>query len=198
MTARQWREIGQVVLLQIQQEPMKVGDVVRVFTPEQSLSQVETFQLSREGVSAVIEGKTVVDAHHARHPRTRHKEVNPVSIGFTSHYQKMQDKYGPHMVLGIAGENIIVETDDVIAEALMEKTVAVRNAEGKITVIKDLFAMPPCEPFSRFCLRQDDVEAGVLKETLQFLHYGTRGYAGAPEDEGESVIRVGDTLLVEV
>lgn len=198
MTDKQWREIGQVVLLQVQRQPMKVGDVHRVFTPEQSLCQVGDFRLSREGVSAIIEGETVFDAHHARHPRTRHKEVNPVSVGFTSHYQKMQDKYGSHMVLGIAGENIVIETDEVVTEDLMEKTIALRNAEGQLTVIKDLFAMPPCEPFSRFCLQQADVEASVMKKSLQFLHYGTRGFAGVPEDDGESVVRVGDSLLIEI
>ncbi len=195
---KQWREIGKVVLLQIQQQPMKVGDVHRVFSPEQSLLSVDTFQLSREGVSTVLDGKTIVDAHHARHPRTRYKEVNPVSIGFTSHYQKMQDKYGDHMVFGIAGENIIVEVDDAILESQMEKTVAIRNSDGELIVIKGIFAMPPCEPFSRFCLRQDEVEASLMKETLQFLHYGTRGFAGVPENDGEYVIQLGDTLLIEV
>jgi hypothetical protein len=52
----------------------------------------------------------------------------------------------------------------------------------------------PCKPFSGFALRHQTVPPEVLKETLQFMDDGTRGFRVTPE--GEAELRVGDLVAV--
>lgn len=54
-----WREIGPVVLLQIQREPMKEGTTTRVYKPDR-LAQVERIWLTPAGVTAELNGERVL------------------------------------------------------------------------------------------------------------------------------------------
>ncbi len=193
-----WREVGPIVLLQVQIGPLKTGQKPhRVYSPQGMLHQVDTVEVTSQGMSARLDGEKVYDVHHIQHPHSRNRQnTNAVSFGFTSYYRQMQQRFGEHMALGIAGENMIVETDQLLTEDDLKHGVAIRAVVGNLLVIKPLLAMAPCEPFSRFCLQIDKAEPTVMKNTLQFLQAGTRGFCGEPTEDGPYSIRQGDMFLL--
>lgn len=184
MTSGEWREIGKVLFLQLQLQPLKVGDVQRYYRPHDALYPVDRFTMERDGISAMIDGKLTYDAHHVRHPVSRNRISNPISIGFTSHYREMQARFGPHMTLGIAGENIIIETDEILTEADMTHGIAFESPTGERIEMDLVFAIPPCKPFAKYCLQTDEIESRQLlvRETLQYLAKGIRGFCAEPAD----------------
>ncbi len=194
-----WREIGPVVLLQIQREPMKEGTTTRVYKPDR-LAQVERIWLTPAGVTAELDGERVFDAHNAHHPRTRNSGSNPLSFGLTGYYAQMTARFGEHMTFGIAGENILVKTDILLTEADVQGEIALRGTDGRLIILKDILVAPPCKPFSAFCLgsSEDKVEPHTIAETLRFLNDGTRGFYAAPASSDETEIRLGDMMLVSV
>jgi hypothetical protein len=198
MIERKWREVGPVIRLQIQLGPLKTGDNPRVYNPISVLQPVAEFQVSKEGVVARIDGRRVLDVHHKHHPQTRNRELNPVSFGLTSYYRQMQQRFGAHLSHAVAGENILVETAELLREDDLTKGVAFRGADGTLTCIENVYAMAPCEPFTRFCLSDIHAEPALVKETLQFLANGTRGFSGEIDNETVHSIRLGDILLVAV
>jgi hypothetical protein len=194
-----WREIGPAVLLQVQRGPLKVSHNGRkLYKPEGVLVSCDRFELSCEGVTASLDGQTVWDVHHARHPNSRNRDTNPLSIGFTGHYAQLQARFGSHLKLGIAGENIIVQSDRVLTEDDFAGRVAFRAADGSLTVIENLYAIPPCRPFASFCLDdlEDEIAPQTMAETLRWLHTGLRGFCGQPVGEAVREIRVGDIMLI--
>ncbi|MCB9436333.1 MAG: hypothetical protein H6673_04975 [Anaerolineales bacterium] len=192
-----WRELGTIIMLQVQLKPLKEGTDHRVYKPHTALHPVDAFDLTKEGITAVVDGQQVYDAHHMRHPLSRYRQSNPISIGLTSHYQRMQTRFGSHISLGIAGENIIVETEEVLFEDALMRGVAIQGEQGLIQ-LDGVFGIPPCKPFSKFCLNIPDErgEPESVKETLQFLLKGTRGFCAEPVEVGTFTIRVGDKLWV--
>jgi hypothetical protein len=197
---REWREVGAVVLLQIQRGPLKQGATRKVYQPDGALVSVERFFLNQRGVTALFEGQEALDVHHADHPNSRNRDTNPLSIGFTSHYAHLQRRFGEHVKLGIAGENIIVQTDEVFDEGALAAEIAFRSADGGLTIIQNLYAIPPCKPFSAYCLNQpeEQVLPHTIADTLRYLSSGLRGFCGQPIDGTAHEIRVGDRMLVAV
>ena len=193
-----WEEIGKIVRLQVQVRSMKrLEDGVKYYQPEVGLLATDHLHVDQHGASAVVDGETIIDKHNATHPISHHNGTNPLSFGFTPHYSEMQAKFGEHVGLGIAGENIIVETERILTDDDFTGEVVVRRADGQIVVVEELYAMPPCEPFTRFCLQLNapGENAPAVKEGLQFLH-GRRGYVGQPTNDTPITINVGDTVLV--
>ena len=73
-----------------------------------------------------------MDVHHRHHPRGKNDDgTHGVSVGFTSHYRTMEERYGDHMTVGCAGENIIVETDRMVTIDDVEQGIVILNADGK-------------------------------------------------------------------
>lgn len=195
MSQFEWQEIGTVILLQVQPDMLKKGSPIRVYNPS-PLRQVEHFWVNHEGVVATIDGEETLDVHHKRHVTSRNRGTNPVSFGLSSHYQKMQARFGALLQYGIGGENIIVETEQVLGEDDVIKGVAFQGSDGRFMQIDHVYAMAPCEPFTRFCLERDDNAPEVMKEALQFLAKGTRGFTGEILNQETHEIRVGDRLLL--
>src|SRR6266700_3918225 len=120
--------------------------------------------------------------------------VDRLSLGFTSHYALMRDRFGERITLGCAGENIIVETERRMVFADVEHGVALLAADGReLARLEVLQVAEPCRPFSGWALG-GVVEARVLKETLQFLEGGTRGYYCT--GVGSGIVSVGDRVAV--
>src|SRR6266516_400381 len=178
------RELGRIVRLQIQRSSLKTGEKpTRVYDPMPLLA-VDRLALGPDGaLGEASDGSWLVDVHHRAHPRTKNEDgAHGVSLGFTSHYALMRDRFGARITVGCAGENIIVEAERRVGFDDQER--------ARLEVLQ---VAEPCRPFSGWALG-GVVEAQVMKETLQFLEGGTRGYYCV--GVGTGIVAVGDRVAV--
>lgn len=171
---------------------MKTGEKpARRYDPAPLLS-VDRLLIGPDGaLGAAPDGSWLVDVHHRAHPLTKNADcAHGVSLGFTSHYARMRDRFGDRITLGCAGENIIVETERRVAFEDLERGVALLSHDGREVARLDVLQVAhPCRPFSGWALG-GMVESAVLKETLQFLEEGTRGYYC--QGLGTGILSLGD------
>ncbi|HET7791101.1 MAG TPA: MOSC domain-containing protein [Gemmatimonadales bacterium] len=188
------REIGPVIRLQVQRTTLKTGEKPNRRYDPAPLQAVDRMAVSPDGVMGFQNGGWLVDVHHRAHPATKNEDgLHGVSFGFTHHYARMRERFGPRMVVGCAGENIIVETDRTLAWEDVRRGTAVLDRSGRELVrLEVLQPAHPCRPFTGWALG-GRVEAEVLKEHLQFLDDGTRGFYARGMGAGE--ISVGDLLV---
>lgn len=192
------RPLGRIVHLQIQRAPLKVGEKPnRVYDPAPILAVTELTLTPQGALVHQADGATLTDVHHAAHPQTRNSEnVNALSLGFTAHYSEMRARFGEHLALGCAGENILVETPGHVTLDDVAGGVVIRTAAGAQIELTRLRVAAPCRPFAGYALGRR-VEAEVLKDALQFLDAGTRGfYCGLAQSE-PATIAVGDEVLAK-
>ncbi len=190
------REIGIVRLVQIQQSSLKAGEKPQQRYDPTPLLVVDEVEIAPEGVVGLtVDGGRFIDVHNERHPESKNNRYNAISVGFTSHYTFIQERFGDHLPVGIAGENIIVDsgTQYTLAD-LGQKLVFKNPSTGMMTTLQNLRVAAPCEPFSRFVLDQADVPPQQMKATLQALHDGIRGFYATAADIG--TISAGDQVFV--
>jgi hypothetical protein len=193
--------IGTIIRLQIQRSSLKLGERPRRWFDPTPLLEVPALALSENGVVGLPEGADlVIDVHNREHPQTRHGQGNGISIGFTSHYARMQARFGPRIVDGIAGENILVQTEHEFRQADLPASLAIDGADGLVR-LERVRVIEPCVEFSRYALGRTGLPDHDLTQvdptvtdTLVFLRSGTRGYC-ATYATGPTTIRVGDRLL---
>lgn len=186
---------GEIRLLQIQLEALIVGvRPDRRYRPE-PLRQVDTAALGPRGMIARIDGGWVLDRHHLDHPANGDGDpARCLSIGFTSHYDEMTDRFGG-VKLGIGGENLIVATHRRIRLDDLARGVVIRTAHGDIR-LDGVAVAAPCVPFTKHLLGDDDAPADDVKEGRRFLDNGTRGYVMALGHLTETVaIAAGDRVF---
>jgi hypothetical protein len=193
------REIGSIKQLQVQRASLKQGQrPLRYYDPA-PLLVVERLRLGSGGVVGVdATGEQVVDVHHAGHPESKHHQgVNGISIGFTSHYRAMRDRFGAHLVDGCAGENILVETDRRWSSEQLGEALVIQRADGRAIALAGVIVAAPCVEFSRFAhLSADPLTSDELRSTLQFLDGGMRGfYARLADGQPDAEICVGDRVF---
>jgi hypothetical protein len=191
------RPLGRIVRLQIQRSPLKVGEKPnRRYDPWAILS-VDTLTLTPTGaIARLADGTELLDVHNAAHPQTRNNNnVNPLSIGFTSHYAAMRERFGEKVVLGCAGENIIVETERLVELPEVERGIVIQAAyHSSLVALARVTVAAPCKPFTGYLLDKM-VDAATLKSSLQFLDNGLRGYYLALAQVHPVSIAVGDQVF---
>lgn len=195
------RELGRIKQLQVQRSTLKLEAQLFCYYDPAPLQIVEALELTPEGVFGITEsGRRIVDVHHVHHPDSHnHNGKNGVSVGFTHHYATMREQFGPHLTDGIAGENILIETDTIIGLNDLGQTLAIRSEEtGMLFTLTNLKVAAPCVEFSQFSANHGQpMEAQQLKATLQFLNAGRRGfYATAVVQDRPMIVRAGDMVLV--
>jgi hypothetical protein len=194
------REIGLIKHVQLQRSSLKQGQRPQRYYDPAPLLLVERLLLAPGGVSAVsAHGEPIIDVHHADHPETKNRlGTNGISIGFTSHYRAMRDRFGPHLTDGCAGENILIESDQVWSLDQLGAQLVIQTAGGALVSLTDLLVAAPCVEFSRFAAGQGErLPAEALKAALQFLDNGMRGfYARLVDGSGEAIVREGDRVFV--
>jgi hypothetical protein len=189
--------IGPIVQLQVQRGPLKVGEKGAKRYTTDPIAVLERLRMSPEGVVGLDGDQEILDAHHRSHVLRKNEDgVHGVSVGFTSHYRAMQQRFGPHLTLGCAGENLIVETSRRLDPAEVGAAFLVLDAAGREKGrLVSLQVAHPCKPFTGFAHRGQAVLPEVFKESLQFLDGGTRGYyctwSGDP-----AVVQLGDRLAL--
>ncbi|HYL54684.1 MAG TPA: MOSC domain-containing protein, partial [Gemmatimonadales bacterium] len=189
------RELGRIVRLQIQRSSLKTGEKpTRVYDPARLLT-VGHLAIGPDGVLGQAgDGAWLVDVHHRAHPQTKNEDgAHGVSLGFTSHYAAMRDRFGDRITLGCAGENIVVEADRRFTFEDLERGVALLGEGGReVARLEVLQVAHPCRPFSGWALG-GMVESDVLKQTLQFLDGGMRGFYC--QGVGSGIVAVGDRVI---
>ena len=188
--------IGTVALLQIQRSALKTGEKPqRLFDPAPIL-RVTQLAVDSDGVFGLAPGSGwMVDIHHRAHPDSRNLDgQHGISLGFTTHYRAMRERFGGRIELGCAGENIIVEATRRFAIADLEPGVAILAPDGserlRLTVLD---VASPCRPFTGWAVG-GIVESDVLKSHLQFLDGGMRGFLLGADATG--IVAVGDQVAV--
>jgi hypothetical protein len=189
------RPLGPLIRLQIQRSSLKTGEKpMRTYDPA-PLLPVRRLAVSADGVlGAAEDGGWVVDVHHRGHPATKNSDgLHGVSVGFTAHYGEMRRRFGERLTLGCAGENLIAETSAYLHFDDVANGLAVLAPDGTERVrLRVLEVAHPCRPFTGWALG-GTVEAHVLKEHLQFLEGGMRGFYCTAE--GSGTVELGDLLV---
>ena len=197
--------IGPVVCVQVQRDPLKQREGQSVWYDPAPLVTVAALELTPTGVIGRDDAETVImDVHNAAHPASKFRGENGVSIGFTSHYAKMRDRFGAHLTDGIGAEGILVATDAVLSLDDVAAGFVIVTANGEQIALDAVEVAEPCAPFSRFCLQlpPDRPADASVTEALRFLRGGTRGfYATLSSDHSDTtatttgnIVRPGDTL----
>ena len=172
--------LGTVLRLQVQRSPLKPGPRhSRVYDPA-PLLEVAALEVDARGVVGLTEGERapVLDVHHADHPAGKNRGVNGLSLLPLAHYERMRQRFGPHLADGVAGESLLLDApagwqlDDLAGRLELD------TADGGRLELGHAAVAAPCVEFSRFCLGR---EAGVpddeeLVAALDALDHGTRGF----------------------
>ena len=197
-------QIGTVKLVQIQQKALKIqrDDGKRDYDPA-AIVPLARIQLTSAGIVGLADADDrIMDVHHIRHPRSRYRGDNSISMGFTSHYEKMRAEIGHHIKDGSGGENIIVNSNHIIAPHDLGRRAAIKSSvDGSMIILQAVMPIPPCEPFSQF-LCAKVLSPPETKSILRFLSGGMRGYymtleTAAPRiiiQTGDIVYRVADEI----
>lgn len=190
--------IGTVQFLQVQRKPLKVGEPAdRVYDPS-GLERVAELRLTPEGVVGVgAGGEQILDAHHRDHPESRFRGANGISVGFSAHYDRIRARFGSHITDGIAGENILVTSGKAYSAEDLAGQLVFENPDGTRTVFRLNQAMAPCDEFSHYVHQADTrLPAAVLKDTLQFLDGGRRGFTLHLEEETAGRVLPGARVFI--
>ncbi len=193
------KPIGIIKQVQIQRSPLKTGEgAERVYNPV-SLLVVDSLRLTPMGAFGLTAyGEEIMDVHHVNHRQSRNNgNANGLSFNFTAHYTKMRERFGSHLTDGIAAENILIEYDQIITQPEIGDRLIIQNVTtNDITVLYEVIDAPPCAPFACFAAKQT-LEGQLMKEALQFLDVGTRGFYMTLTSEQDAVVQVGDKVFIE-
>lgn len=190
------RPLGPLVRLQIQRGSLKTGERPQRSYDPAPLVAVPRLAVGPDGVlGAGPEDAWIVDVHHRAHPATKNADgLHGVSVGFTAHYDAMRERFGERLTIGCAGENLIAEAGGRLQLADVAGGLAILAPDGRERVrLRVLEVARPCRPFTGWALGGRPVEPEVLKQSLQFLDEGMRGFYCIAE--GTGICETGDLLV---
>jgi hypothetical protein len=193
------RLIGHVAQLQIQKDALKRGEGAERYYDTGALSIVPAARLSGEGVIGLVDVQEVLDVHHSRHDQSKHRKSSAISFNFTQNYELLRRRFASELSLGCGGENLLIELiDGINMDPLLEEpgvALVIETGDSSRGSLTGIAVAKPCVPFSEYLLNADDKPpAAIIKETLQFLDGGMRGYYSAWEGD-PLVVRAGDKVL---
>jgi len=193
------QDLGRVKLVQVQPSGLIIDTPSGDFYDATRRVEVEKLIITALGIEAdTLNGEHVLDIHHINHPDKAYKD-DLISIGFTSHYAAMRERFGEHMEDGVAGENIIIEYDREVWMEDLGQQIIIENVEtGQQIKLDVLRFAAPCNEFSHFAAnsQHEQLPVGELKNTLQFLNKGRRGFLLALADGQETAtVQAGDRVF---
>jgi len=186
-----------IVRLQVQRGPVKVGKApLRSYRPTAIVS-VDRIVAGPRGVHGLTaDGAEILDVHHQDHPQSRDPKGRAgVLFMGTGDYIALRERYGDHVVDGIAGETVLVDAPAGLAPLSLPSVVTVSTADGSLE-LRDVREAGPCVEFSRFCLRQEPSPTvdDAVRQALVDLDHGARGYRSVAADV--ATIRLGDLVTI--
>jgi hypothetical protein len=183
--------LGPVVSIQVQRSALKQDGIGYDPAP---LLRVEEAAIGPHGLIGFHDGGWVLDVHGDLHPKARGGGRRALSIGFTSHYDLMEQRFGG-VPVGIAGENLVVASGRRILTGDLAGGLVVETTRGPIEFPAARPAAP-CREFTSYLVGRDDVAPrGEIAADLEFLEGGMRGFL-LPVDHlrGWHRLRVGDEV----
>lgn len=190
--------IGPIVRLQVQRSSLKLGKRPhRWFAPE-PITRAMALRVDGDGVTGIgTHGELIADVHNRTHPQSKFRGENGVSVGFSSHYARMRERFGDRLTDGIAGENILVQADGVLTEDDLARGLTIATADGEVT-LEQVIVAAPCVEFAKFAsgYAPGDKPDRHITEAVDFLHRGLRGFyatIAAPRTH-PVIIRPGDLV----
>jgi hypothetical protein len=190
--------LGPIVRLQVQVSSLKQGERPHRWYDPGPITALPALRLEPGGVVGLDGGTEFGDVHHMLHARSAFRGENGISVGLTGHYTRMRERFGDFLADGIAGENILVASERVLAEDDVAAGVVIETANGLVNLTA-VQGAPPCAEFSRFCAGYplDRPSDRGITETLQFLNDGMRGfYATLAHPQSPAVISLGDRVYL--
>jgi len=183
--------LGPIVRLQVHAESLKRDGA---YVPEPLLS-VERASLDAAGILGWDGTGWVVDVHHAAHPRLRGGGHRALSVGFTGHYERIAERFGP-IPFGIAAESIVVDGPAVTAEMIANGLV-VRTRDGDTVELLGPEPAVACPGFTSHLLKSPTVlPRDEIVDDLEFLSTGTRGFIVSVDHIGGPVeLSIGDEVF---
>ena len=192
------RYIGTIVRLQVQDSSLKVGTKPRRYDPA-PIRSVPAISLSPSGVIGLpVAGETIVDVHHHNHPASKNRDgENGISLGFTTHYAAMRDRFGEHLSDGVAGENILVAVDRPLSAVDLDGGVGIEGADGRRLELRPVIVAAPCVEFARYALNFPDGARpdATVTEAVRFLDAGMRGFYATFVGE-PAVVEIGSRVFL--
>ena len=187
-------ELGRVVKLQVQTGPLKQGRNRERYDPG-NLVGVPMLEIGERGVVGWCEGQAIQDVHHQDYPFNQGHKGHGLSFNFTGHYERLRQRYGEHLWVGCGGDNVVFAAASPLTLADLQGELVLETQTGERGRIHHLTAATPCLAFTRFTLEQSHPDAAAIKETLQFLSGGQRGFYA--DWQGPALlIRPGDRLFI--
>ncbi len=189
--------LGPIIQLQVQQSHMKIIEKgVRVYHTA-PLKRVSSLRITPKGViGRDSKGETIIDVHHHDHPQSRNRSDNDISLGFSSHYNLLRERFGAWIENGIAGENILIDVAErVHPRQLMGAIIIESKQNAQKHRLEALTPAPPCVEFSQY-LAQSPLSSSETKAILQYLDDGVRGYYARSLSESVFEITLGDLVYI--
>lgn len=190
-----------IVRLQIQTGPMKIGTAPWREYRTDGLQQVDRLHICERGSRGEWNGSGPepvegIDVHHRDHPSSRDRKGKAgLTVMGTGDYLQLRERYGSHLVDGTAGESVLVDAPDGLAEIDFPQEFRIRTENGPLHFRLGRVA-DPCVEFSRFCLGEppSDTVTDAVQQALTHLDRGHRGYRAAAAASG--TITCGDRLVL--
>jgi hypothetical protein len=189
-----------IVRLQIQTRPLKPGRApYREYRPE-ALQPVDRLVVSPRGNHGEWQDAdgdhSAMDVHHQDHRQSRDRAgKGGISVMGTGDYRQLRERYGTHLVDGVAGESVLVDAPAGLAEGNFPSDFSIRTVSGEIAFRIGRVA-DPCVEFSRFCLGEvpSPAVSDAVRKALIELDDGHRGYRAAAV--GTGVVSREDALIL--
>ncbi|HEY0752466.1 MAG TPA: hypothetical protein VGD98_00690 [Ktedonobacteraceae bacterium] len=195
------RQIGRIKQVQVQRSSLKRGVKPARYYDPAPIQLVERLLLAPEGVTGIsAAGESLLDIHNSTHPESKNIDgINGISLSFTSHYRAMRTQFGSHLLDGIAGENILIETEEEFKLEALGEYVALQAQEGgKMLYLEQLEVAAPCIEFSLFALgEQMFMPAELVRATLIFLNEGRRGFYATFQGEESFAVCAGMGVFIK-
>jgi len=183
------RKLGEIVAIQAQRDRIKIKG--EAYLP-QLIQRLELGALTGGGLVGYHDGSWLVDVHHPMHPTGKGHAHRAVSFGFTSHYEAMSGRFG-EVTPYVAGENIIVDTPDIVSPDDAASGFVIRTPDGDIDM-EESHVLAPCREFTSHLLGLDEpAEKEAIADDIGFLGDGMRGF-GAGVAGGPHPVAVGDEV----
>ncbi|GMQ97920.1 MAG: hypothetical protein BMS9Abin17_0423 [Acidimicrobiia bacterium] len=187
--------IGTIARLQVQRYPIKLKGEAYL---HEGILQVERAAIDAWGMVGWHDDAWIIDTHHHAHPSRRGGGKRSLSVGFTGHYELMEERFGSAPI-GIAGENIIVDGPPLSLSQMGEGLVIDSSAGIDVMLVRPRVAAP-CVEFTSFMLGLDHVAPREeIQAPMADLHDGRRGFIVAADHTTKPAeLRSGDKVYAMV